>query len=185
MSGRVKGSVLLSRLAFVRERMGAVSYKALLAGLSEDDQRVLGEIVLSSAWYPFALNERLDAAIAAKTGRGDAVFRELGARSANDNLGASQRNFVRERDPHGLLKHATSIYRLYYDTGNRTYERVGDHKAILRTHDSESFSRADCLTVVGWHEKAIQLCGGRNPRVVEKQCRARGAPFCEYVCEWE
>jgi hypothetical protein len=185
LEGRVKGSVLLSRLAFVRDQRGELALEALLAAMTEDDRRILSGMVLAFGWYSFDLATRLDAAIAKLMGVGEQIFLMLGARSAADNLGTSHRGFIKERDPHGLLKHAASIYRLYYDSGHRTYERISDHKAIVRTHESATFSRADCLTVVGWHERAIQMCGGRNARVTEPRCRARGSPICEYVCEWD
>jgi predicted hydrocarbon binding protein len=68
--------------------------------------------------------------------------------------------------------------------GRRTYEKVGERGALLRTFDAGSVTVADCLTVVGWHERAIELCGGRDVKVTEAKCRARGAPHCEYRCEW-
>jgi len=39
--------------------------------------------------------------------------------------------------------------------------------------------------VVGWHRKAIEMCGATNVRVTETKCRAKGAELCEYVCEWD
>ena len=90
---------------------------------------------------------------------------------------------MREHNPHALLRQASGIYGVYYDTGRREYERISDTKAVLRTHDSLSFSVADCATVVGWHVRAIEMCGGRNVRVVELLCRALGGPICEYLCE--
>ncbi|HVS31365.1 MAG TPA: TIGR02265 family protein, partial [Thermoanaerobaculia bacterium] len=65
-----------------------------------------------------------------------------------------------------------------------TYERVSDTKGVIRTFEANIVSRNDCLTVAGWHRKAIEICGGKNARVTETQCRARGAEICEYVCEW-
>ena len=88
----------------------------------------------------------------------------MGARSAEFNLGDTQKLFVQGRDPHGLLRSASAIYRLCYDTGSRTYHASGAHKAVLRTLQANAYSTWDCLTVVGWHEKAIELCGGRNPQ---------------------
>ena len=92
---------------------------------------------------------------------------------------------MRERNPHALLKQASGIYRVYYDTGRREYERVSDTRAVLRTHESESFSVADCATVVGWHVRAIEMCGGQRVRGTEVQCRALGGAICEYAFEWE
>lgn len=182
--GEVKGAIIQSRLAFIEARLGKEGLRRVLARLPADDRKVLSGVVLPMAWYAFAVNERLDQAIGAEIGRGDATFRELGAQSASDNLATTHQVYVRSRDPHGLLKHTAQIYKLYYNTGYRTYEWVTASKAILRTFDSESFSAADCLTVVGWHERAIEMCGGSRATVSETKCRARGDALCEYVCTW-
>ncbi len=181
----IKGSVLKARLAFIEQRLGKVGIARILARLSKEDRDVLEGILLPAGWYPFETSERLTVAIAKELGDGDDVYMELGRVSAEMNLSASQKVYVRERDPHGLLKAAASIYRLYYSSGERTYERQGDTKAVLRTTGSETFSREDCLTIVGWHERAIAMCGGKHPRVSETKCKAKGDECCEYVCEWD
>lgn len=181
-SGRVKGGILQSRLEFVRQQKGEESVQGVLDRLSDADRKVIGH-VLSSMWYPFEVNARLDEAIAAELGTQNA-FLVMGEQSAQHNLAASHRIFITDRDPHGLLKRAAQIYQMYYDTGHRTYEHSGDKKAVLRTHESTTFSVNDCQTVVGWHRKAIEMCGGASARVTETKCRAKGADVCEYVCEW-
>ena len=173
-----------SRLEFVRERGGDAAVQRILARLSEEDRKACAHI-LTAAWYPFDLNERLDDAIAAEMNIGDRVFLLMGEKSATHNLSASHRVFATGRDPHGLLRRAAQIYQAYYDTGRREYEQTGEKRAVLRTYDSKSFSKHDCLTVVGWHRKAIEMCGGNNVRVIETKCRATGGDCCEYVCEWE
>jgi uncharacterized protein (TIGR02265 family) len=184
-AGSVQGAVLMSRLAFVQKNAGDDAVARVLGLLTDEDRRLLGGVMLPHDWYPFATNVRLDLAIAEEMKRGDAIFRELGVASAIDNLGSkAQQRFVAAGDPHGLLQHTTSIYSIYYDTGYRRYEKVGEKKAILRTHSSQSFSLEDCLTVVGWHEKAIEMCGGKGARVTETRCRAKGDEVCEYICEW-
>jgi uncharacterized protein (TIGR02265 family) len=181
---RVKGGALLSRLAFVREERGDEAVQRVMARLSESDRAACTPI-LTGGWYPFELNARLDEAIAAEMGMGEDVFLEMGKKSATHNLTGSHRALLSPGDPHGLLRRTPQIYQMYYDSGRRTYESLGDKKAVLRTYDAPSFSRHDCLTVVGWHRKAIEMCGGKNATVTETKCRARGAEFCEYVCEWE
>ena len=183
-TGSIRGSVILSRLAFVRGEKGDAAVKRVLRALADEDRKLFAGTVLPNVWYPFEAGERLDAAIAEELGGGEAAFKLMGARSAEFNLGDTQKLFVQGRDPHGLLRSASAIYRLYYDTGSRTYHASGARKAVLRTLQSKTFSTWDCLTVVGWHEKAIELCGGRNPRVIHTKCRARGDDLCEYLCEW-
>ena len=182
-TGNVKGGALQSRLEFVRDRAGDAGVERVLTRLPEPDRQRCAQI-LTGGWYPFELNEKVDHAIAAELAMGDKVFLLMGEKSAAHNLTKSHKAFVTDKDPHGLLKRAAQIYQAYYDTGRRTYERVSDTKAILRTYESTTYSVPDCLTVVGWHRKAIEMCGGHDVRVVETKCRARGADVCEYVCEW-
>jgi uncharacterized protein (TIGR02265 family) len=183
MSGKVKGGALLSRLTFVRENRGEEGVQRVLAALPAPDRGECAHI-LTGSWYPFELNEHLDDAVAAEMGMGEKVFELMGEKSAVQNLNGPHRAMVTKGDPHGLLRRAPQIYQMYYDAGRRTYERLGDKKAVIRTYDAATVSKHDCLTVVGWHRKAIEMCGGVNPRVTETKCRAQGADICEYVCEW-
>jgi uncharacterized protein (TIGR02265 family) len=183
--GSVKGSVIASRLAFVRDERDGAAVDRVLAGLAEEQRVVLKGMILPFAWYPFELNEALDSAIAVEFACGDQIFLRLGARSADDNLGsASQKQYIRDRNPQGLLKNTSAIYGVYYNTGRREYVKLSETSAVLRTFESLSFSTADCLTVVGWYERALAMCGGGNVRVVQAKCRANGDDVCEYECSW-
>jgi uncharacterized protein (TIGR02265 family) len=182
--GSIKGVVLRSRLAYVRDNMGDAAVQSVLGRLPADERQALGR-VLPASWYPFEIQERLDDAIAAQMAIGERIFRLLGEQSARDNLATSHRAFVDAHDPHGLLQHAASIHEAYYDTGHREYERLGEKSAVLRTFDCLSTSRAECLSNMGWHQAAIEICGGLRPRVTDPLCRARGDLLCEYLCEWD
>jgi hypothetical protein len=57
-------------------------------------------------------------------------------------------------------------------------------RTLLTTHDAEVFSAPDCLTVVGWYRRALELCGAAEVTVVEEDCRARGADVCRYRLGW-
>ncbi len=184
--GHVKGGVIKARLEFVRGRAGEAGLESVMSRLSREDQEVLRGWILPTTWYPLDLNLRLDDAIAAVLSAGDRdrVFVEMGRASADSNLGGPQRPYLREGDPHYLLRATAGIFLAYYQVGRRTYERTGDTSAVLRTYEAENVTRTDCLTVVGWHQRAIELCGGKAVRVTETLCRTRGAPHCEYRCEW-
>ena len=185
-SGNVRGFVILSRIDFIRRRWGDEGLERVLDRLPERDREMLAGTVIAAGWYGFDLAQRLDQAVAAEANRGSDVYRELGAASAEDNLlSTAQRSFLRARTPHALLEQAQALHPLYYDTGRSEYERRGESSAIVRTHGCASRSEADCATVCGWLEKAIAMSAGRQPRVVETSCSARGAEFCEYECSWE
>jgi len=181
---QIKGSVLKARLAFV-EDLAAGGLEEVLKRLPEPDQAALRSL-LATKWYPFELGKRLDQAIVGRFGAGKLEFFEkLGEASARKNLTTVHRHFLLEGDPQGFLARAPMVYSFYYDQGRREYEKTGAREAVLTTHGAEVFSIPDCATVVGWHRAALEMCGARNPRVIEEDCRARGAEVCRYRLSWD
>ncbi len=186
-AGKVKGSLLLARIKYLRAR-GRESAERVLRRLSSTDQVLIRGVVLPNMWYPGDVLLRLDSTIAAILSSGDrkTMFLDMGRFSADTNLGPSgaQRHHLRQDDPHHLLGEVPGIFASQHGSGRRTYERLRDRAAVIRTFDADETDAEDCLTAVGWLERGIALSGGRAPRVIETQCRASGAAHCEYRCEW-
>ncbi len=185
MANRVKGAVLISRHVFVQEEYGEEAWARVLAALREADRVALHGSILVSSWYAFELNERLDQVIVDQLGGGDPrIFERLGARSAARNLSGSHKPFLSPGDPQKLLSFSDKIYSFYYESGYRTYEKTGPNSGVLTTHEAETFSHTDCLTVIGWYKKALEMCGVENIEMVEECCRAEGGEVCRYRLRW-
>jgi uncharacterized protein (TIGR02265 family) len=181
---KVKGSVLKSRIAFVEEHAHAEGLERVLARLSGEDRAALTG-VLASAWYPFDLGRRLDEAIVRELGGGRPdYFEQLGAASAERNLSGVHKDFLVPGNPQAFLARAAMIYSFYYDQGRREYEATGPREGVLTTYDAETFSAADCQTVVGWYRKALEMCGAGSVEVHEDECRSRGGAVCRYRVSW-
>jgi uncharacterized protein (TIGR02265 family) len=182
---KVKGSVLRSRLSFVEGTFGEEDLRRVLESLSAEDQEALDRM-LPSTWLPFEVGRRLDDSIVKVLGGGRPEFFErLGIASAEKNLTTVHSMFLTPGDPHAFLAKAPHIYRLYYQTGRRDYEQTGEKAGVLTTTDAETFSNADCMTVIGWYKRALEYCGATNPQVVEEECRAKGGEACRYRVSWE
>lgn len=185
MTMRVKGAVLLARSAFVRAELGEPAWQRVLEQTSENTRRQIGRAILSASWYPFAVNQEVDEAILKVLGRGDRrIFERMGAWSAGENLEGAHKSFLSPGDPQAFLARSGAIHRTYYDQGHREYQATGPTSGVMTTYDAETFSAADCLTVVGWHTRALEMCGARDVVVVETSCRANGAPYCRYELRW-
>jgi uncharacterized protein (TIGR02265 family) len=182
-TANVKGSIVRSRLDLLRSEG---LFDEVMAQLPEADRTVWNGLVLATSWYSFEMSQRLDAATAKVIGKGDTrkAFLEMGRASADANLAGVHKAYVRVGNPHHLLSCAPQIYKQYYDKGYRTYDRVSPTSGVLKTFDAEHVTANDCLTVIGWHERAIELCGGIDVRIRESLCRARGDDHCEYACSW-
>jgi uncharacterized protein (TIGR02265 family) len=186
-ANRIKGSVLITRLNMLRQHGGQNRLDEVLKRLPEADRLALRGMILPIAWYPLDMNLRLDTAIADVLSPEDRAraFKDMGRASAEDNLKGAHHVFLRAGEPHFLLSQAAQIYRFYYAVGHRTYEKAGPKTAVIRTFDAEAVTEADCLTIIGWHEKAVEMSGGKNVHIAHAQCRAGGAPHCEYTISWE
>jgi uncharacterized protein (TIGR02265 family) len=180
----MKGAVLKARIAFIEEHFGKDGVAKVLARLTDADRASL-QVILPIRWYSFELGERMDTAIVTALGHGDTRFFErLGSASAERNLMTVHKGFLRPGDPHAFLRNAQVIFRTYYEIGRRDYESTGPTSAVLTTHDAEAFSVPDCLTIVGWHKKALEMCGATGVQMQETECRAKGGAVCRYVISW-
>lgn len=181
----IKGLILQARKEFVVDNFGEKSWERVLAALLPEDRERIEDMILTAKWYPFELGERLDKAIVDLFGGGDPkVFEEIGAKSAKRSLVKVHKSFLTPGDPQAFLDKTDVIYRFYYDTGRREYERTGPDSGVMTTYDAKTFSVPDCLTVVGWYREALKMCGARSVEVVEEECRARGGSHCRYRLKW-
>lgn len=183
---QIKGMVLHARREFVIEHFGQEAWKKILEMLPEADRAALGDIIITAKWYPFDIGERLDQAIVDILGEGkEKVFEEIGAKSAQRSLTKVHKSFLTPGDPQAFMRKAPVIYKFYYDTGHRKYEETGPASGIMTTYEAETFSRPDCLTVIGWYREALRMCGAKNVVVMEEECRARGGTCCRYRFQWK
>ncbi len=182
---QIKGAVLKSRLAYVQENFGKERLQQVVDSLPTDDQRTM-RLVFTSNWYPFEVGRRLDDAIVNVLGGGrPEFFEKLGEASATKNLASLHSGYLTKNDPHAFLAKAPSIYALYYESGRREYRQTGERSGTLTTHDAETFSAPDCLTVIGWHRRGLEMCGVHGARIRETECRAKGGAVCRYEVEWQ
>jgi len=178
---KVKGAVLNSRIAFIKKNFGEEGFKKVLEFLSKEDREIISGLIPSMSWFPFEVGMRLDEAIFKVLGGSNPkIFEELGAISARENLSKAHKHFLEVGNPLKFLEKAPLIYKFYYDTGYRTFEKINDNEVVLTTYESESFSSADCLTVIGWYKEALKMCGAKLVKIVEEECRAKGGKFCKY-----
>lgn len=183
---QIKGLILHARLEFVKEHFGKDAWSRVLESMSDEDRQILGDVIVTVKWYPFEVGERLDRAIVDVLGGGDeGIFEEMGVKSARRSLLRVHKSFLTPGDPQAFMNKADIIYKFYYDTGYREYKETGPNSGVISTYEAETFSAADCLTVVGWYKEGLKMCGARNVQVVEEECRAKGGTCCRYRFTWE
>ena len=58
-------------------------------------------------------------------------------------------------------------------------------KHVVQLDDERRAAMVRPETVVGWHRRALEMCGARSVRVVEDECRAKGGAVCRYKLSWD
>lgn len=176
-----KGTAILSRVEFLKER----KRMDVLDKLTVDDRRMVDN-ALPVGKYSLALKARLDAAIAqALTPTNpDETYKELGRWSAAVNFEHYHSSFIRQGDLHGFLAKVPQLRRLYYDDGDATYTKRGEHEGVIEMRGAASVEWADCQGTAGYWERALALSGAKDPEVVHSKCVAHGDSLCEYTIHW-
>ena len=176
-----KGTALLSRVEFLKEHQRL----DVLDQLNSEDRRAV-QNALPVGQYPLALKARLDSLIALTLTplNPDETYKELGRWSAAVNFEHYHGAFIRQGDLHGLLANAPQLRRLYYDDGESIYTRRGDRAGTIVMRGGRTVVWADCLGTAGYWEKALTLCGAKDPSVDHTKCIGKGADCCEYTIRW-
>ncbi|MFH0990921.1 MAG: hypothetical protein V1799_12980 [bacterium] len=183
---KIKGHILNARKDFVRSNFGDAGWEKVVSAMPAKDQEVLKGVLLSSQWYLFEIGDRLDKAIVDVLGGGKkSFFEDLGAKSAQRSLSMEHKSFLSVGNPQAFMKKADMIYKFYYNIGRREYKETGPTSGVMTTYDAETFSVADCLTVIGWYRVALKMCGVKEVKIVEEECRATGGSCCRFRFEWK
>jgi hypothetical protein len=181
------GGLLLARIAFVLKLGGSHLLDDVLARLAPNDVAILRKPIQPGAWYAVALHHRVDDAIASVVSPGDrsAALIHMGRASADEILASGDRPHIRVGAPEFFLEAVPPLYSAHHSGGCREYMRLDDNSAVIRTIERRRVVPADdCWTVVGWLQRGMELSGAESALVTETCCRAMGARYCEYVCEW-
>jgi hypothetical protein len=184
---RVKGTMLRSRLDFVRERFGPEAPRAVLGALSEEERRLV-QSALPASWLPFSLVNHLDDEIVRRYGDGNAeMCRDMGAFAAHRSLATVYRVFVEQAggDPHRLMEGMSRLHSTFYDWGTMRASRAGERLCRVESDYKGRATRANCLSSVGFYGEALRQLAVRGAQVLERACQASGSPLCVYEVAWE
>lgn len=182
----VKGMLVLSRLAFLREQGGS-ALDQVLAKLGPVDAAVLRGSILPDAWCHLDLLHRIDSAIVSLLPDHDCadVLVEIGRASADAVLMGPQGRHIQRCAPKSFLESVPQLYGALHTDGRREYEGISADAALIRTFCEPCLAASDdCWTIVGWLQRGLELSGAEAVLVRQTSSRAGGDRACEFHCEW-
>jgi hypothetical protein len=182
----VKGSALASRLLWVRLGHGEAGLERLEKQASPSLTPTLVNGVAMARWYPFDQFIELITLVDRLFGAGDlGLVKELGRFGADANLKTVYRLFYKVGTVRWILGRAARLWGAHYDSGEMRIVEDRPGYGVLEIAGFDTPHRIHCLSVAGWAERSVEISGGKEARVEEPSCRARGDERCLLEVTWK
>jgi uncharacterized protein (TIGR02265 family) len=181
---QIKGGLLRARFLFVALNQGPDVWPRIVARLPEEDRPAVAEIDVDS-WYPLALLDEIDRAIAEELGgEAEEVFNNLGEFSAQTSLSGPYSSLLNP-DIQSFLTQSALIHRAYQDFGSARYEPLSETSGMLIIKYDTAPPQSFCISGTSYFRHAVEMCGARSARVTHTRCRSRGDAVCEFYFIWQ
>jgi hypothetical protein len=138
-------------------------------------------------WSPLGLFHEALVTADAVGGRGDlASCWQIGHFVARHEVGAVRSLALRILRPSMVLSLTSSLWQVHYRNAGRAVTQVAGPGAIrLSVLDYPSPHKAQCLSLAGWIQGALELGRRRAIKVEKIACRCDQAASCDYRVSWE
>lgn len=154
---QIKGSTLLSKLEFLRERFGEDAAKNAAAHLAAQGVRQ----PLSGSWYPFELYDGLLRHIAESHYGGDLRrLMEVGVFSADKALHSTYEAYV-QKELESFLRLLGALHGRFYSAGELTVVDIDPAAGHchLRLHGAPYYTEPDMYVAQGFYIGAARVMG--------------------------
>jgi hypothetical protein len=181
----VKGSSISSRALWVRLHHGDDGLQALGKAVKPATREALEGQIDKAAWYSFDVFVDLNESIDKVFGGGDlGLVKTLGRFGADANLKTIYRLFYMVGTVKWVMDRAARLWDLHYDSGRFLIVRKPGNEFEARIVKFATPHRTHCLSVSGWAERSVELSGGKDVKVTETACRAKGDDDCSFDFVW-
>lgn len=182
----VKGTALSTRLKYVEEKAAPEIKEKVYAELTEGFQQEIRKGIFANTWYPIGYYLEINQAIAKIMGNGnEEIAFDVGCYSADQVLHGVYKLFYKIGTPEFVLKNASRVMNQYFTEGKLRVVFDLPRQARIYFEDVRDYRHTQCLSLIGWAYRNIQLSGGKNVTHQVVQCRKRGDPACQGLLKWE
>ena len=182
----IKGTTIISRLDFLRERGGEDAVKAARKMLEDSFDLKAGEIILSMSWFSLKMDDALCRFVAKKLEKtGDSIFREMGVYSAKHHAKMFMRILESRNTPDSFFAMIPRFHNTYdKGWGKMEYSKPEENSALLSVRSPSESYRSNCISTLSYLEETCRLVTGTRVIAKEQACGALGKPDCEWLFTW-
>ncbi|MBN1693834.1 hypothetical protein JW879_00355 [candidate division WOR-3 bacterium] len=183
----VKGSAIIVLPKFIKSNFGTKNLNIWLDSLSEEAKKVYKSKILISSWFP------LKTVFVEPTRKMcDMFYRknlkgawEVGRFSAEYSLKEFYKAYVRVATPQSLTKRASQIFGAYYKPSSMRVIEISEKKILLKITEFPEMDEIVENRILGWVEKALEICDCKNIKLEVVKSLIRGDPASEIDITWD
>jgi len=181
----IRGLVIQSRLSYLEKLDDQSKFKHVLQKLSEPVRNAIGEQVFMTNLYSFSMLKDLDMAIGESLKIPlESIFNEIGTSYAKLILDRYFYNYIQEKDPQRFLAQVERLYSSLWYFGQYTYQKNGEKSATVKFDYDEDLHKPYCWFIQAFLNKGIEICGGKDVKINEKECVSEDGESCLYNIKW-
>ena len=183
---KVKGTIVTSVNGYIQENFSN-RYQEWLDLLPAASKEIFSGSVLTTDWYSHEDGLIKPSEIAAELFYGGDIAKlswQIGRYSAEVGLKGVYKVFILIATPQFIMKRAGKILSSYYHPSQMS---IGEERSNGVDLLVTEFPEPTIITenrIAGWIEKALEICGVKNIKVIIPQSLVRGDDKTIYVCDW-
>jgi len=183
---QVNGTAVASLPLFIRSKFGEAGFNRWIQSLPAEAAKIYSTNIFPSSWYP------LDKVVIEPTRKFCDLFYggnlkgawEGGRFSADYGLKGVLKIFVKVASVNLLIKKAGLILPTYYKPSEITLIENEKGKACIRITKFPEMDQIIEFRIAGWIERAIEIGGGKNVKVIISSSLVKGDPYSEIKISW-
>ncbi len=184
MNAEIKGVGLRGLLKYIKLNYPP-GVEPIIEKLPEAEKKVFDSPILTSNWYPYAAFGEVLKIMDREMGSGDMrACRKYGESAGGLDLSSIFKVFLKVGSPQFIIKRSDWFWKQYFRPGGMEIAETTDTMVKIRIVNFPIIKH-HCVVMEGWMEKSLEMSGAKTPKVRELQCISEGAPYCEFICEWE
>lgn len=187
MGIRVKGAMLISTLALLRELISPSQYQALLAACPTETQNLLRRTLVAFEWIPADIwSPFLDALFEQVAQRDEARFGKIMRAVCKRDYTTTYRSHISGLNPRALVAKAPQLWSLHFEGGSFTTREVASHDGVTQAQaevrDFETRSLIYAPLIQALLEQLLNLTGAQKLLVTRvRDGRRDGIMVCDYL----
>jgi hypothetical protein len=185
--GTIKGLVLLSRVEFLDNNFGQEKYKSFLKQISTPDENFERRPIDGSKNYPELTLLKIDEILLKDYFKNDInMFFQLGEWYAERQMPKFFNLYIDEQDSGEFLFQYNRLRPFLIGSGNIQVNLIKKNSFEIIIDYEQTIPRSICMSEQGFISKGIEICGGRNLEIIEKECASSPPDFiCKYIIKFK